>query len=49
MNYSSVIFIAVKMAAGNHNCFTIRTSLLGEKKKQYAQSIQISCYIKYLI
>ena len=40
-----VIFITVKMAADNHSFYTIRTSLLGEKKtKQYAQSIQISCY-----
>ena len=26
-----VILIAVRMAAGNHSVFTIRTSLLGEK------------------
>ena len=41
-----VIFIAVRMAAGNHNFFTIRTNLLGEKI-QYVQTIQISCYSMY--
>ena len=31
-----VIFIAVKMAAGNHSFFTIRTSLLGEKNNMHS-------------